>query len=346
MTSRRASRRPAASRSSSATTWATSRRRSALAQGGRHRRPAALPVRPRRIPGGIGASGRKRTLSLHAPAEGSHVGRGRRGAAPAADDRARDPISAGTRASGSRTTSTCPRACSREGSAPLVARAAAYARLVGRAAGRPGRRRARSSGFASPTAVIATRTFVDDTLTPVRAYAALRQAAGDARLSCSRASWAASAGGASPSPATAPLRGHPRPRGVDAARRGRRGRHRGRGERSARGRRARSSRGRTRAARRTPPRSSRARMSATSLGTSFTRSRRCRAWPARHARAARALLRRLRRSSSSTTSRRRSRSPPPTWPTSIARTPISRPTRRLRPIALPDRARIPARRRR
>ena len=90
------------------------------------------------------ASARARTIIRFMAAQiprGVHVGRRGGRAPPEADDRARACASAGTRASGSRTTSICPKGVLAEGSAPLVRQAAAFARSIGRNR-RPGRARA------------------------------------------------------------------------------------------------------------------------------------------------------------------------------------------------------------
>ena len=96
---------------SSASTRGWSTRRTRLAKEGLHRLPGALRLRARRAGGAGGAPRGARLHDRRTLPAGLDLDLRGDGPAPAAVRRARGASAAATRASGSRTTSTCRRAC-------------------------------------------------------------------------------------------------------------------------------------------------------------------------------------------------------------------------------------------
>ena len=200
-------------------------------------------------------------------------------------------------------------------------------------------RRARAS--AKGSSMVATFTFVADTITPVRAYAALRRAAGERRVVPARERRRGRALGAllDPRLSPAPRDDSARERAVGRRRR-RAGEGARRGDGSARGG-ARDVRARAEPRRRNPA----ARFAQTYVGYlawDLVHSiEKVPGWGPRRDRAARLASSAGPRSSSSTACRTRSRSRPTTRRTSSERASTSKTRRRSPPLALPDRARLP-----
>ncbi len=319
---------------------------------GSHSRAAALPVRPRRQ-GRHRRARRRRGVHAIARAE-----RTLRGASPRSGRSQQPMTELAMRLGGHARVGLEDNIYLAQGRAVRGQRAARRARRhlrpVDRARRRPIRRaRGRSSGSAvllprrarSPTrgsSMVATFTFVADTITPVRAYAALRRAAGDAASFLLESVVGGERWG------RYSILGY-RPRARDDAarerpvgrcpRRARDGGCFGGAIRSRRRARC-SSRRATARETGTRRRASRKRTWGTSRGTSSTRSRRSRAGTAASRRPS-AASSEGRRSSSSTACRTRSPSPPMTRQTSSGRARTSTMRRRSLPLALPDRAKLP-----